>query len=390
MSDHHLQIAHHHIFKCAGTTFATILQHNFKNRVLHVEGDGAGTRITNKDIDNSIRSFQFDALSSHLLTIPGPKENIATIHVVLLRDPIERLQSGFLFHKRNGQAEVETTFEQWLKSRGTVVSSNHQVKFCSQQDWSSLKEAGGWLEDLASIDFDREDLFFGCVEYFDESMVLLEHRAAKLGIALNAAYPEPFNRNAKERKATEVITVANELWEINALDRELVSAVTVRVRDELLRLDPHGRKLKDYRERCAALRLRDSTDFKIPPQAQWFFVRPAHCDNPGHTARIEGEKPYNDTVLINDWGPKVAALGKPFNIQQNGNYTMWIKGSKLNHIASLNFHDRDLKRLTINAEKTLMSIQLDPEWIAEAGRYKISVITTKGDAIFVGSLTVTV
>ena len=122
-----LKIVHHHIFKCAGSSFAWILQKNFPNQVLFIEGIRADYRIRCEDVvhflaDNEKAAFQ--AVSSHLLATPTPKNEIARLHVSFLRDPWKRIVSeyNFMVRNRHFNGVIDEYIKRLLNPRSTKTN----------------------------------------------------------------------------------------------------------------------------------------------------------------------------------------------------------------------------------------------------------------------------
>jgi Sulfotransferase family len=269
---HPLKIVHHHIFKCAGSTFAWILQRNFPGRVLHVEGSRENQRITCPNVRKTLIADQFDALSSHLLTLPALTEAIAPLHVILLRNPISRWLSSYNFVKKRGDIDSGTSFESYIHHILNSYGKNFQVQYVSLQSASTLSAHNGWFADPLSIDLQRSDLFFGLVEYFDESMLVLEHRLAHHNIQFDGAYRSIINADSSGTVQHLSQPLCNDLIRENTLEFELYDRVKHRLLQEQTQLDPDGVYLSKYRRRCQSVATGEIARWMPPESSEWTLI----------------------------------------------------------------------------------------------------------------------
>lgn len=181
-------IYHHHGFKCAGTTFAEILERNFPGRVLYVEGAEPHQRLPWQSVAATIATRPPAAISSHLSTIPPRGKGIALLHVAFVRQPRARLVSAFLFQKRTNDPEVDGwTFDDYIADGRRREVSNYQTRHLSVQDCGGWQRRRGWEARPELVSFVREDLFIGVVERMDESLLVLERRLAGLQVRFDAS-----------------------------------------------------------------------------------------------------------------------------------------------------------------------------------------------------------
>ncbi len=266
-------IVHHHIFKCAGTTLAWILQKNFPNQVLHIESVTPASRITCSDLVPVLEDKpHYQAVSSHLLTLPHPGEEIGHIHISLLRDPIQRMLSEYNFEKKRKGIQPSLTFKEYCE-RQLERKSNFQVKHSSLQDEQDFQNHQGWSQNLETLDLNRDSLFFGIVEQFDQSMVVLEHLFLLRGITFDAAYDAVKNTSKrKDKNAPLPPQLINWLREKNQLDFKFYEQCKSHLQQQYQAIDPTGQKLIDFRERCSKISSIKQT-VSMPNHQEWVRIK---------------------------------------------------------------------------------------------------------------------
>jgi len=265
-----LKIVHHHIFKCAGSTFAWILQKNFPGEVLYIEGVRTAYRIRCEDVADFLRrqAQRYQAVSSHVLTIPTPGNEIASFHVSFLREPWKRIVSEYQFVERNGQ--VKGTIDDYLVRilDPRSVKINFQIKHSSIQDF---KTGNGWDENVASIYLNRENVFFGIVELFDESMIIIEEMLASRQLRFDGAYIAPQNVSRGTTTAPKPVLM-RKFVEMNRADCAWYEKKRAQIEEMYHIVDPDGSKMQDFKRRCAALKAAPKSataSIRIPPLREW-------------------------------------------------------------------------------------------------------------------------
>jgi len=162
-----IDILHLHGFKCAGTTFASILQDNYGDAVGYVESEGKGDRLPWQMIPEAIDLDHYRAVSSHLVTLPPAGESFAKMHVAFVRNPRERIRSAYRFQLRTGALEPKDLgFGEFVQRTRVSTGSNYQTRQLSPQDFGGWQQRKGWQLRPELIDFNREDLFIGLVDRF--------------------------------------------------------------------------------------------------------------------------------------------------------------------------------------------------------------------------------
>ena len=196
-------IVHYHIFKNAGSTIDHMLKNNFGDTWAAFDGEMAHSRISPQEIVNFIRSHPaIDAVSSHNAILPVPEmEDILIAPIVFLRHPLDRVRSIYDFERHQGLTSGPVSkgaehaarldfdgYIQWRYDSSTNgVTHNHHTAWLlhhprfqrimiKQQDFEHA------LQILDALPF------FGLVERFDDSLLLLDAYLKKLGIALDMTY----------------------------------------------------------------------------------------------------------------------------------------------------------------------------------------------------------
>jgi hypothetical protein len=391
MSASHLKIAHHHIYKCAGTTFATIIQKNFPGKVFHVEGENDDYRITGSDIKPCIALGDWHAVSSHLLTPPEPEDKLADLHVILLRDPVARLLSVFKYGKKIGQIPARVSLDEWVVDQSGIITDNFQARCCSVQSHADLSTRGGWSIDFESIDLTRKDLLIGSVELFDETMVVLEERARLLSIPFDASYPNPMNRTSAMTFSATEQRVIESLKARNGLDYALLERASTHILEELKQLDPSNDLVSDFKRRCASISEKHWRRFRMPPLCSWSWIKPEsrHMDRkppkPGAVALL---KKNRDRPWARDWGPRQTHKGTGFNVQSNGNSALWIVGHNLDTVLQVYMGDMLLDRVSVRRDGEMLSVQVPGSLIATPGNYNVVAITGRDTCYPLGTFKV--
>lgn len=178
-------IIHYHLFKNAGTSVDTILQHNF------------GTRWTTREYEPqtasamaaAVRALLLDqpelvALSSHTLLLPPPEvPGVEIFPIIFIRHPLDRMKSAYIFEREQradtegARLAKERDFAGYIEARLAVP----QQRFCRNAQTLRLAaaETAGGGSDLERALRAAERLpFVGSVEAFDASIELLQRLLA--------------------------------------------------------------------------------------------------------------------------------------------------------------------------------------------------------------------
>lgn len=239
-----LAIAHHHGFKCAGSTFLHVLNRNWPKRVLHIEHRISDRRIHCDQVQPFVEGGAYDAVTSHLLTMPRPGEEFAHVHFGLVRDPIARLISAYKFvpeERRFGG------FLQFVAAHKHHACDYHIRHLARPAD--SVEE--GWRADPAAVPLGEPRVFLGLVERFADTMFLLERRLARLGVTFDGSVGGRQNVGKGESPDIDDATMA-QLKEYNVEDFRLYDRVSKLLDEELAEVDPDGKGRAEYQQRCEA------------------------------------------------------------------------------------------------------------------------------------------
>jgi len=183
MSSQRNIIVHYHLFKNAGSSVDHLLKFNLGDKWMAYDGDSSGGIITTLELEKLIaENPEVDAFSSHQIIPPLPQIDGNIYPIVVLRDPIDRVKSAYLFEwkKQLGLDEPKGTLEEYVKEkfrnkrRSSIeefqvlrMSNNQRDRFINHSEISDdeiLSEAKSFIESLS---------FVGIVDDFDRSVELL-------------------------------------------------------------------------------------------------------------------------------------------------------------------------------------------------------------------------
>lgn len=271
MIDPETKIVHHHAFKCGGSTLMWILEHNYPGRVLYVEGVRPGGRISCDRIRPHHGGKGYSAVSSHELAFPGPGEQIGLIHFSLLRDPLDRLLSAYRYQKRTNDIRADMGIEEFIETN--FQADNFQARHASMPNPST--GVPGWAPDDRIFDrIESGEILFGLVEYFDQSMLLLEAVARDHGFKFDGAYPSRINASADGVDSDSLLGADLRAFvaEKNAREYRLYETVKQRMLP-IFSARCGDKDLQEFASRCA--RLRDdgvTREVLVPTERDWLYI----------------------------------------------------------------------------------------------------------------------
>lgn len=307
-------IAHHHIFKNAGTTIDWILERNFPGSVLHIEGTDPAGRLSSQQMRIAAGPRPHHAMSSHSFPLPAPKDAWAVIHLSVLRDPIERYTSIYRFersretdHPANRAArELDiNAYCRWWLDQDSGIWTNWQTRCCTPQFGLGTVQRfisvalglaprvsraprlrgrhtcglPGWDADLSlALRAALETALVLTVDQFDQGLVLLEHRLQSQDVAFDASYIRQNVTRSESEKGKcpdEVLDpeLRGQLIAANYLDYALLRQVNLHLESCYRGLDPTGDRLAAFRERCDQLSAASSRPIvRIPKPSEWVLV----------------------------------------------------------------------------------------------------------------------
>ena len=286
-------LTHHHIFKNAGTTVDWILEKNFPGEVLYIEGDEPGARLN----PVKVRAISSDhpnhrAISSHTFPLPDAGNAWAEIHLVVLRDPIERYHSIYRYERGRmdstpaNLAARELDFGdycRWWLNAAPGIWLNWQTRSCTPQ-WPKARVQDGaarthWSENLdAALGAITETATVVTVDRFDEGMLLLESALRRIGLEFDASYLRQNVSDAPARQQGRWEDLLggelhSELVAANANDFALLAHARELIEARYKAIDPLGSRLLGFRRRCSYLNnSKDNLQVRVPGQDAWILV----------------------------------------------------------------------------------------------------------------------
>lgn len=182
-------IVHYHLFKNAGTTVDSIMMRNFSGELNgSIEGKLPWDTLSPDDLlSYALNNPQLRYITSHQARLPVLPANGVRFHPVLfLRHPIDRVESVYLFERREPETSVSPSariareyglpgFVEWVLSpEATAVARNFQVAHLAaiDRDMRCAFPSEAHLE--VALQQMRALPFLGLVERFDESLGLLD------------------------------------------------------------------------------------------------------------------------------------------------------------------------------------------------------------------------
>jgi hypothetical protein len=243
-------LAHHHGFKCAGSTVVHLLNRNWPGKVLHIEGRTADRRIHCSQVATFLGQNDHPALTSHVLTMPPVGGEIAAVHFGLIRDPIQRLLSAYHFAPQERQLGG---FLEFVAAHAHYACEFHARHLARQQVGENgvYDRAADWRANASAVPIGAPGVLIGLVERFEDSMFLLEQRLAKAGCRFDGSVGERQNVGKGSGLSLDDAAVAR-LRDSNRLDYELYARAEAELDRELAVVDPGGTGRAAHRKRCAA------------------------------------------------------------------------------------------------------------------------------------------
>lgn len=197
-----------HIPKASGATLRSIIQNNYKKSVNWV-GKGKGLSSLKKKVENS------DAFMGHVYYGIHKKYSKPSFYITMLRDPVDRVISHYLFMKRSSghiyhEKVKDLTIEQFLNSKFfDVQTKNLQTRYFCGGKTPHLTQAIKVME--------HNIYFVGITERFDDSLKILEHDLGWNNLNYQKINENP-NKTSRSDFSKEVI---DQITENNQLDIQL-------------------------------------------------------------------------------------------------------------------------------------------------------------------------
>lgn len=193
-------VVHYHLFKNAGSSVDQLLKFNFADRWMAYDSDSPNGIISCEGLEKLIQEHpQCSAFSSHQIIPPLPEVDGNVYPIVILRDPIDRVKSAYLFEQKKqlGLEEPKGSLEDYIKAKFSNKRQNSIEEFQTirlsntfrdrfrnhkqVEDAELIESAQNFIESLS---------FVGIVDDFDRSVQLLIEY-------LKPAFPEFKGRDVK-------------------------------------------------------------------------------------------------------------------------------------------------------------------------------------------------
>lgn len=262
-------LAHHHGFKCAGSTVVHLLNRNWPRKVLHIEQRIVDKRIHCAQVAPFLAKDDYPALTSHLLTMPPVGGEIAAVHFGLIRDPIQRLLSAYHFVPKERQMGSFVEFAAAHAHHACDFHARHLARQQVAED-GVYDRAADWRANASAVPIGAPGVLIGLVERFEDSMFLLERRLAAVGCKFDGSVGE--RQNVGKGNTLQLDDAAiQQLRDSNKLDYELYACVEQELDRELAKVDPSGTGRAEHRARCAARAGKKEKYLGQPPTA-WTYI----------------------------------------------------------------------------------------------------------------------
>jgi hypothetical protein len=148
----------------------------------------------------------------------------------------------------------------------TSKISNYQTRHLSPQDHGGWEKRAGWQLRPELIDLDREDLFVGVVEHFDESVVVLEMLLAERGVPFDGSYSAALNVQSGSDDILKGVPV-----DVVELDEILHERALLHLVSSIQQIDDFPERLAEFRQRCLA-RSDAVGGSPVPSSDEWHHV----------------------------------------------------------------------------------------------------------------------
>lgn len=252
-------IVHYHIYKNSGTSFDSILTHNFGEKHILFDGPFPFFTISQDQLDRIIsRKRETIAFSSHQIVLPQPVSlDYKTYAALFVRNPILRIGSIYRFKKQSNDGTltsreaVKNDFSGWIRfclkhpQEVTHISNaqTRQIGAAFAQLPLRKRSKTGMLYDLETAKRNLSNVeLLGRTEHFSEDVERFAQILSKAGIQFEI--PETLHLNATEKTTQHIEERVQNL--LAELDREL--------RDTLLEINQQDFSL--YKFACELIKIR--------------------------------------------------------------------------------------------------------------------------------------
>ena len=261
-------LLHCHIFKNAGTTIDWALECSFSDRFLDHRDDLDMRRSGLNYLDNFLYEHpEIIALSSHHMPF-FPEHGKSYYWLVLLREPLRRARSVYDFEVKQepsvslgSRMAKEMNFSEYIvwRMRDDVpaVIKNYHVRYLSGIT-NPAKSINEGLFDKAFQRLGFDNVIFGVVEKFDESMVVFEEYLKRDFPEIDLSYVrQNASANREEMPLAFLDKLTDEarglLIDNNQWDMKLYDIVSSKHEKTFNKIPGFFDKLENFKARCRAL-----------------------------------------------------------------------------------------------------------------------------------------
>jgi len=173
-------VIHYHLFKNAGSSVDAILQHNFGDKWIEIEGPNNKKLTPEMMADHITANPDIQAISSHTAQITLPKvPGVEIIPIVFIRHPLARIKSAYEFERKQdfdtpgsqvAKAGDFNHYMTWRLSTPTMtqVSNFHTYRLKDFKTFTINRDAHLFRQ--RAINAMKALPAVGMVERFNESM----------------------------------------------------------------------------------------------------------------------------------------------------------------------------------------------------------------------------
>ncbi|MGB3512045.1 MAG: hypothetical protein WBA93_22960 [Microcoleaceae cyanobacterium] len=242
-------LIHHHIFKNAGTSLQYALKNYFGEKYYECELPSS-QMVTKDDLEKFIlENPQALAISGHHICLPTPQgKEYQTLSIILLRNPLARVESIYKFEKKQNAKTPGATkakeldfkgYVRWRLDKTPTMLCNYQTYYCARKDKSEGSKIPTEKDLEIAIKNLKASAVVGTVERYEETLelankVLSQHYS---GINLEYSYLNATNKKAIKPEAEINQKLESELGQemVNELEEgNKLDTILWRVADRIL------------------------------------------------------------------------------------------------------------------------------------------------------------
>ncbi len=206
-----IEVVHIHGFKCAGTTIATLLAHNFGPSFRCVESTLRSKRLPWLQVIGHPELSGVRAVSSH--TITPPPRGARPLVFGMVRNPSERLISAWRFFRRQS-SQPDFPFSGYLYRQRHL--KNYQSRLYSPQFGELSGELPLWGQHCDHLQLGHH-YFLGTVDRYAESLVIIQYLLSLRGIEFQPFVSTENAAIADENKALPDVPIPEEYIHLDNL-----------------------------------------------------------------------------------------------------------------------------------------------------------------------------